>query len=119
MSDFAIQGVTILGSAPESLAYAYIGFALCGLFVTLGVVFLIVFLAEKDINLFTIITLSVVFFLGGLGCLITKDEIKAGPDTIYTISIDDTARYNEIKNTFATIRERNDGLYEVTLKNIE
>lgn len=119
MNDFAIQGVTILGSAPESLAYAYIGFALGGLLTTLVIVFLIVCLTEKDINLPMIILLSIVFFFSGLGCLTTKDEIKAGPDTIYTISIDDTAKYNEIKNAFATIKERKDGLYEITLKNIE
>lgn len=119
MNDFAIQGVTILGSAPESLVYDYVAFALSGLFITLAAVFLIVCLAEKDINLFAIIQLSIIFFLCGFSCLITKDKIKAGPDTIYTVSIDDTARYNEIKNAFATIKERNDGLYEITLKNIE
>lgn len=119
MNDFVIQGVTILGSAPESLAYDYVTFALGGLFMTLAAVFLIVCLAEKDINLFRIALLSIVFFFSGLSCLIMKDKIKAGPDTIYTVSIDDTARYNEIKNAFATIRERNDGLYEITLKNIE
>lgn len=121
MNDFVVQGVTILSASTESMIDYYVALILifaCLLFVA-GIALLIAFIAERDFKWFIITPLSILIFVLGWGCLIMKECINAGPDIIYTISIDDTASYNEIENTFAYVEKQKDGLYKVRLKNIE
>ena len=117
MNDFAIQGVTILGTEPEK------GLSLFALLVILFLLFsgavsliLIISWATKSSESFVITLISFAFL-----CLLvyaagerTRSCIEP-LSTIYTISIDDTASYNEIKNNFYYIHELPNGLYEVKL----
>lgn len=119
MNDFVVQGVTILGTSLESMVRYHAILILAGFLFVAGIALLIAFIAERDFNWPTIALLGLLLFVLGWCCLAMKEYINAGPDTIYTISIDDTARYNEIKNTFGYFYEQKDGLYKVTLKNIE
>ena len=61
---------------------------------------------------------SLLFMLAIFATFLSYKEWKAPPETIYTISIDDAASYNEIKNNFYYIRELPNGLYEVKLKSM-
>ena len=61
---------------------------------------------------------SLLFMLAIFATFLSYKEWKVPPETIYTISIDDTASYNEIKNNFYYIRELPNGLYEVKLKSM-
>ena len=117
MNDFAIQGVTILGTEPEK------GLSLFALLVILFLLFsgavsliLIISWATKSSESFVITLISFAFL-----CLLvyaagerTRSCIEP-LSTMYTVSIDDTASYNEIKNNFYYIRELPNGLYEVKL----
>ena len=117
MNDFAIQGVTILGTEPEK------GLSLFALLVILFLLFsgavsliLIISWATKSSESFVITLISFAFL-----CLLvyaTGESTRSCIEplsTIYTISIDDTASYNEIKNNFQYIHELPNGLYEVKL----
>lgn len=117
MNDFAIQGVTILGTEPEK------GLSLFALLVILFLLFsgavsliLIISWATKSSESFVITLISFAFL-----CLLvyTAEECTHSCieplSTMYTVSIDDTASYNEIKNNFYYIRELPNGLYEVKL----
>ena len=118
MNDFAIQGVTILGTEPEK------GLSLFALLVILFLLFsgavsliLIISWATKSSESFVITLISFAFL-----CLLvyaagecTRSYIEP-LSTVYTVSIDDTASYNEIKNNFYYIHELPNGLYEVKLK---
>ena len=117
MNDFAIQGVTILGTEPEK------GLSLFALTVILLLLFsgavsliLIIYWAIKNSESFVIPLFSFAFL-----CLLvwvagecTRSYIEP-LSTVYTVSIDDTASYNEIKNNFYYIHELPNGLYEVKL----
>ena len=113
MNDFVIQGVTILGTELSNNNFAVFPFILCVLLSFGFSIFVCLSISEKE-------------FLCGIVCLLltmlavwatflTYKNWKAPPETIYTISIDDTASYNEIKNNFYYIRKLPNGLYEVKL----
>ena len=116
MNDFFIQGVTILGSEPEKgLSFAGLLFILFMLFLGCVVLVWAIFYSLKHNSL----VISLVIF--GVLCLTlyaVLDCIRTykTPSIIYTVSIDDTASYNEIKNNFYSVKELPNGLYEVTLK---
>lgn len=113
MNDFVIQGVTILGTEISNHEFGIFPFILS----------VLLFLGP-----FVLVCISIFYkdFSSGIVCLLltmlaiwaitsTYKEWKAPPETIYTISIDDTASYNEIKNNFYYIRKLPNGLYEVKL----
>ena len=120
MNDFAIQGVTILGTEPEK------GLSLFALLVILFLLFsgavsliLIISWATKSSESFVITLISFAFlcllvYAAGEGTHSCIEPLS----TMYTVSIDDTASYNEIKNNFYYIRELPNGLYEVKLKSM-
>lgn len=113
MNDFVIQGVTILGTEISNHEFAVFPFVLYVLLSLSSFVFVCISISEKEI--FCVIVCSLLFMLAILVSFLTYKGWKAPPETIYTISIDDTASYNEIKNNFYYIRERPNGLYEVKL----
>lgn len=113
MNDFAIQGVTILGTEISNHRFGVFHFIL---FVLLSLVFLVFMGASiSDKEYSSVGVYSLLFMLTISGAFFTYKEWKAPPETIYTISIDDTASYNQIKNNFYYIRELPNGLYEVKL----
>ena len=113
MNDFVIQGVTILGTEISNHEFAVFPFILCVLLSFSFFVFVCISISEKEF--FCSIVCSLLFMLAILVSFFTYKEWKAPPETIYTISIDDTASYNEIKNNFYYIRKLPNGLYEVKL----
>ena len=114
MNDFFIQGVTILGSEPE-ISFTELLFILFMLFLGCIVLVWAIFDSLKNNSL----VVSLLAF--GALCLTlyaVLDCIRTykTPSIIYTVSIDDTASYIEIKNNFYSVKELPNGLYEVTLK---
>ena len=115
MNDFAIQGVTILGTEISNhVFFILFCFVFCVL-LSLGF-FVFVCLCLYYILCPPVIIWSLLFILAIAATFLTYKEWKALPETIYTISINDTASYNEIKNNFYYIHELPNGLYEVKLK---
>lgn len=113
MNDFAIQGVTILGTEISNHRFGVFHFIL---FILLSLVFLVFMGASiSDKEYSSVGVYSLLFMLSIFIAFLAYKEWKAPPETIYTISIDDTASYNEIKNNFYYIRELPNGLYEVKL----
>ena len=114
MNDFAIQGVTILCTEISNHNFFMLCFFL-GVLLSLGsFVFVCISISEKEPP--AVIVCSLLFMMAIFATFLSYKEWKAPPETIYTISIDDTANYNEIKNNFYYIRELPNGLYEVKLK---
>ena len=114
MNDFAIQGVTILGTEISSDTSDVFQFVLCVLASLALFVFVCLCAYYKECP--SVIIWSLLFILAIAATFLSYKEWKAPPETIYTISIDDTASYNEIKNNFYYIHELPNGLYEVKLK---
>lgn len=113
MNDFAIQGVTILGTEISNHNFFMLYFVL-GVLLSLGFfVFVCISVYYKECP--SVIICSLLFILAIAATFLAYKEWKAPPETIYTISIDDTASYNEIKNNFYYIHELPNGLYEVKL----
>ena len=113
MNDFAIQGVTILGTEISNHNFFMLYFVL-GVLLSLGF-FVFVCLSVYYKECPSVIIWSLLFILAIAATFLTYKEWKAPPKTIYTISIDDTASYNEIKNNFYYIHELPNGLYDVKL----
>lgn len=116
MNDFVIQGVTILGTEIYNHTFAVFPFILCVVLSFGFSIFVCISISEKEF--FSGIVCSLLAMLAIFATFLTYKEWKAPPETIYTISIDDTASYNEIKNNFYYIRELPNGLYEVKLKSM-
>ena len=115
MNDFVIQGVTILGTEISSHVFFNVfRFILCALLSLGFFVFVCLSVYYKECP--SVIICSLLFILAIAATFLAYKEWKAPPETIYTISIDDTASYNEIKNNFYYIHELPNGLYEVKLK---
>lgn len=113
MNDFVIQGVTILGIEISNHV-----FALLPLFTfTLLSLCLFVFVCAGifDKEYLAAVICSLLCMMSIFMAFLAYKKWKALPETIYTISIDDTASYNEIKNNFYYIRKLPNGLYEVKL----
>ena len=113
MNDFAIQGVTILGTEISNHVFDVFRFVLCVLLSLIFFVFLCVGIYDKECS--CVVICSLFFILAIAATFLAYKEWKAPPETTYTISIDDTASYNQIKNNFYYIRELPNGLYEVKL----
>lgn len=113
MNDFVIQGVTILGTEISNHEFGVFPFVLY-VFLSLSF-FIFVCLSISEKEFFCGVICSLLFMLVTPASFLTYKEWKAPPETIYTISIDDTASYNEIKNNFYYIRKLPNGLYEVKL----
>ena len=114
MNDFAIQGVTILGTEISNHNFFMLYFVL-GVLISLGFfVFVCISISEKEPP--AAVVCSLLFIMAIFATFLSYKEWKSSPETIYTISIDDTASYNEIKNNFYYIHELPNGLYEVKLK---
>ena len=114
MNDFAIQGVTILGTEISNHNFFMLYFVL-GVLLSLGsFVFVCISISEKEPP--AAVVCSLLFMMAIFATFLSYKEWKAPPETTYTISIDDTASYNQIKNNFYYIRELPNGLYEVKLK---
>ena len=113
MNDFAIQGVTILGTEISSHNSDGFQFVLCVLASLALFVFVCLSVYYKECP--SGIICSLLFILAIFATFLSYKEWKSSPETIYTISIDDTASYNEIKNNFYYIHELPNGLYEVKL----
>lgn len=113
MNDFAIQGVTILGTEISNPNFALFRFVLCVLLSLSLFVFVCLSIYDKEFSV--VVICSLLFMLAIWATSLTYKEWKAPPETIYTISIDDTASYNEIKNNFYYVRKLPNGLYEVKL----
>jgi hypothetical protein len=116
MNDFVIQGVTILGAEISNHVFDVFRFVLCALLSLSFFVFVCLSVYYKECP--SVIFCSLLFILAIAATFLSYKEWKAPPETIYTISIDDTASYNEIKNNFYYIRELPNGLYEVKLKSM-
>ena len=116
MNDFAIQGVTILGTEISKHNSGIFQFVLCVLLSLAFLFFVCLSVYYKECP--SVIICSLLFILAIAATFLTYKEWKAPSETIYTISIDDTASYNEIKNNFYYIRELPNGLYEVKLKSM-
>ena len=114
MNDFAIQGVTILGTEMSNHVFALLPLFIFS-FLSLGF-FVFVCIGISDKEYLAAVVCSLLFMVAIFATFLSYKEWKAPPETIYTISIDDTASYNEIKNNFYYIRELPNGLYEVKLK---
>ena len=114
MNDFVIQGVTILGTEISNHVFDVFRFVLCVLLSFSFFVFVCLSVYYKECP--SVIICSLLFILAIAATFLAYKEWKAPPETIYTISIDDTASYNEIKNNFYYIHELPNGLYEVKLK---
>ena len=114
MNDFAIQGVTILGTEISNHNLFMLYFVL-GVLISLSFfVFVCISISEKEPP--AAVVCSLLFMMAIFATFLSYKEWKAPPETIYTISIDDAASYNEIKNNFYYIHELPNGLYEVKLK---
>ena len=113
MNDFAIQGVTILGTEISNHEFAVFPFSLCVFLSFVFFVFVCISISEKEY--LAAIVCSLLCMMSIFIAFLAYKEWKAPPETIYTISIDDTASYNEIKNNFYYIRKLPNGLYEVKL----
>ena len=116
MNDFTIQGVTILGTEISNHNFFMFRLVLCVLLFLSFFVFVCISISEKDTP--SAVVCSLLFMLAIFATFLSYKKWKAPPETIYTISIDDTASYNEIKNNFYYIRELPNGLYEVKLKSM-
>lgn len=116
MNDFIIQGVTILGTEITNPNFALFRFVLCVLLSLSFFVFVCLSISEKEFSCGIVCLLLTMLAIWVTS--LTYKAWKAPPETVYTISIDDTARYNEIKNNFYYIRELPNGLYEVKLKSM-
>ena len=116
MNDFAIQGVTILGTEISNHVFALLPLFIFA-FLSLGL-FILVCIGIFDKEYIAAVVCSLLCMLSIFIAFLAYKEWKAPPETIYTISIDDTASYNEIKNNFYYIRELPNGLYEVKLKSM-
>ena len=114
MNDFAIQGVTILGTEISNHVFALL-FLFIFTLLSLGL-FVLVCVGISDKEYIAVVVCSLLCMLSIFMAFLAYKEWKAPPETIYTISIDDTASYNEIKNNFYYIHELPNGLYEVKLK---
>ena len=113
MNDFVIQGVTILGTEISNHVFALLPFIIFAL-LSLGLFFLVcVGIYDKECSF--VVICSLLCMMSIFIAFLAYKEWKAPPETIYTISINDTASYNEIKNNFYYIRELPNGLYEVKL----
>ena len=113
MNDFVIQGVTILGTEMSNHVFDVFRFVFCVL-LSLGF-FVFVYIGISDKECSCVVICSLLFILAIFATFLSYKEWKAPPETIYTISIDDAASYNEIKNNFYYIHELPNGLYEVKL----
>ena len=116
MNDFVIQGVTILGTEMSNHVFALLPLCIFAL-LSLGL-FILVCIGIFDKEYIASVVCSLLCMLSIFITFLGYKEWKAPPETIYTISIDDTASYNEIKNNFYYIRELPNGLYEVKLKSM-
>lgn len=116
MNDFVIQGVTILGTEISNPNFYIFPFILCVLLSLSFFIFVYISILENEYP--SVIICSLLLILAIVSTSLTYKVWKAPPETIYTISIDDTASYNEIKNNFCYIRELPNGLYEVKLKSM-
>lgn len=116
MNDFVIQGVTILGTKISNNNFAVFPFIFCVLLSFSFAVFVCLSVYYKECP--SVILCSLLFILAIAATFLAYKEWKAPPETTYTISIDDTASYNQIKNNFYYIRELPNGLYEVKLKSM-
>ena len=114
MNDFVIQGVTILGTEISNHVFALL-FLFIFTLLSLGL-FVLVCIGISDKEYIAVVVCSLLCMLSIFMAFLAYKEWKAPPETIYTISIDDTASYNEIKNNFYYIHELPNGLYEVKLK---
>lgn len=114
MNDFAIQGVTILGTEISNHVFALLPLFIFSFLSLSFFVFVCVGIFDKEY--IAAVVCSLLCMLSIFIAFLAYKEWKAPPETIYTISIDDTASYNEIKNNFYYIRELPNGLYEVKLK---
>ena len=114
MNDFVIQGVTILGTEISNHVFALLPLIFFALLSLVSFVLVCAGIFDKECSCVVICSLLCIISIF-IAFLAYKDW-KAPPETIYTISIDDTASYNEIKNNFYYIRELPNGLYEVKLK---
>ena len=114
MNDFVIQGVTILGTEISNHVFAFLPLMVFALLSLCFFVFVCVGIFDKEY--IAAVVCSLLCMLSIFIAFLAYKEWKAPPETIYTISIDDTASYNEIKNNFYYIRELPNGLYEVKLK---
>lgn len=120
MNDFVIQGVTILGTEMSNHVFDVFRFVLCVL-LSLGFFVFVCLSAYYSVcykECSSVIICSLFFILAIAATFLAYKEWKDPSETIYTISIDDTASYNEIKNNFYYIRELPNGLYEVKLKSM-
>lgn len=113
MNDFVIQGVTILGTEISNHVFALFPLIIFA-FLSLGF-FVFVCVGIFDKEYIAAVVCSLLCMLSIFIAFLAYKEWKAPPETIYTISIDDTASYNEIKNNFYYIHELPNGLYEVKL----
>ena len=116
MNDFAIQGVTILGTEISNHVFALLPLVIFT-FLSLGL-FILVCAGISDKEYLATVICSLLCMMSIFIAFLAYKEWKAPPETIYTISIDDAASYNEIKNNFYYIRELPNGLYEVKLKSM-
>ena len=113
MNDFVIQGVTILGTEMSNHVFDVFRFVFCVLLSLGFFVFVCIGISDKECS--CVVICSLLCMLSIFIAFLAYKEWKAPPETIYTISIDDTASYNEIKNNFYYIHELPNGLYEVKL----
>ena len=113
MNDFVIQGVTILGTEISNHVFALLPLFIFA-FLSLGF-FVLVCIGIFDKEYIAAVVCSLLCMLSIFIAFLAYKEWKAPPETIYTISIDDAASYNEIKNNFYYIHELPNGLYEVKL----
>lgn len=113
MNDFVIQGVTILGTEISNHVFALLPLVVFT-FLSLGL-FILVCAGISDKEYLATVVCSLLFVVAIFATFLFYKEWKAPPETIYTISIDDTASYNEIKNNFYYIHELPNGLYKVKL----
>ena len=116
MNDFAIQGVTILGTEMSNHVFALLPLVIFT-FLSLGL-FILVCAGISDKEYLATVICSLLCMMSIFIAFLAYKEWKAPPETIYTISIDDAASYNEIKNNFYYIRKLPNGLYEVKLKSM-
>ena len=114
MNDFVIQGVTILGTEISNHVFALLPLCIFTLLSLCFFVFICAGIFDKEY--IAAVVCSLLCILSIFIAFLAYKEWKAPPETIYTMSIDDTASYNEIKNNFYYIHELPNGLYEVKLK---
>lgn len=113
MNDFAIQGVTILGTEISNHEFGVVPFILCVILSLSFFIFVCLSIYDKEFSCGIVCLLLTMLAIWATS--LTYKNWKVPPETIYTISIDDTASYNEIKNNFYYIRKLPNGLYEVKL----